>query len=167
MNKKSVIALLILIVAAVTLTFLFMNRPTVGVMVYVDPQAIERTVGQNVTVNLSIADVTNLYAWEVKLAYNATVLEHVRTTEGEFLREQDTTFFTYNVNATEGYVLIDCTLLGNISGVNGKGTLAVLEFHVKQVGSCELDPYDTKLLDPSEQMINHRTTPSHVTANSQ
>ena len=164
MKRKFVISLSILIIFAVIMTLLLMNRTPSLARVYVDPQAVEEAVGQNFVVSLSVSDVANLYAWEVKLAYDHTILEFVNTVEGSFLGGNDVTFFTYKVNDTNAFILIDCTLLGNLSGVNGTGTLATIEFHVIQSGSCDLKLYDTKFLDPSEQIIEHSANSSHFSA---
>jgi hypothetical protein len=164
MNRKVIVVLSVVTIAVVITVLLFMNRTTALTSIYVDPLSVEKTVGQSFTVNLSVSDVANLYAWEVKLAYDRTILEHVKTVQGSFLGSSDVTFFTYRVNDTSGYVLIDCTLLGNLLGVNGTGTVATVEFHVKQSGSCDLKLYDTKLLDPSEQTIEHSSSSGHFSS---
>ena len=164
MKRKFVIALSVLIISAVIVALLFMNRTPSLARVYVDPQTTEEAVGQNFVVNLSVSNVANLYAWEVKLEYDHTILEFVKTVQGNFLGGNDVTFFTYKVNATSDFILIDCTLLGNLSGVNGSGTLATVEFHVIQSGSCDLRLYDTELLDPSEQTIEHSSNNSHFSS---
>jgi len=166
MKRKFVISLSILIISAVIIALLLMNRTPSLARVYVDPQTVEEAVGQNFVVSLSVSDVTNLYAWEGKLAYDHTILEFVNTAEGSFLRGNDVTFFTYKVNDTNAFILIDCTLLGSLSGVNGTGTLATIEFHVIQSGSCDLKLYDTKFLDPSEQIIEHNANSGHFSATS-
>lgn len=164
MKRKFVIALSVLIISAVVVALLFMNRTPSLARIYVNPQTAEKTVGQNFAVNLSVSDVANLYAWQVKLAYDHTILELVKTVQGSFLGASDVTFFTYKVNDTSGFILMDCTLLGNLSGVNGSGTLATIEFHVIQSGSCDLSLYDTELLDPSEQTIEHSSNNGHFSS---
>ena len=123
--------------------------------VYVDPQTSVGTIGQNFTININISNVIDLYGWEFKLGWNSTILDAVNVAEGSFLKSGGETFFTYKVNNTEGFVLVDCTLLGDVSGVNGNGTLASIEFHVKTYGNCTLDLYDTTLVSSSEQPIEH------------
>lgn len=165
MNRKIIVALSLSTIAVVATALLFLNRTT-STKIYVDPQTVEKTVGQTFTVNLIVSDVANLYAWEAKLAYDSTILEHVETVQGSFLGSSDVTFFTYRANDTSGYVLIDCTLLGNVLGVNGTGTVATIQFNVKQSGSCNLELYDTKLLDASEQIIEHSSNNGHFSSGS-
>ena len=164
MKRKFVTALSVLIISAVIVVLLLMNRTPSLARVHVDPQTVEEAVGQNFVVNLSVSDVANLYAWQVKLAYDHTILELVKTVQGSFLGASEVTFFTYKVNDTSGFILMDCTLLGNLSGVNGTGTIAALEFHVIQSGSCDLRLYDTELLDPSEQNIDHSSDNGHFSS---
>lgn len=166
MNRKIILALSLSTIAVAVTVVLFLNRTSTSTKIYVDPQTVEKTVGQNFTVNLIVSDVANLYAWEAKLAYDSTILEHVETVQGSFLGSSDVTFFTYRVNDTSGYVLIDCTLLGNVLGVNGTGTVATIQFNVKQSGSCDLELYDTKLLDASEQIIKHSSNNGHFSSGS-
>jgi hypothetical protein len=165
MNRKIIIIISILIVIAIILAFLFINKTTSLATVYVDPQTTEKVVGQNFTVNISVSDIANLYGWEFKLGWNLTILDLVNVTEGAFLKSGRPTFFTYRLNVTGSYVLIDCTLLGNVTGASGNGVLASIEFHVKESGTCDLSLYDTKLEDPSEEMLTHTTNGGRLTAN--
>ena len=126
-------------------------------MICVDPQTSVGAVTQNFTVNINISDVIDLYGWEFKLGWNATVLDVVEVYEGPFLKSVGDTFFTYKVNSTASYIIVDCTLLGLVPGVSGNGTLATVKFYVKNVGDSVLDLYDTVLVDSNEQTILHTT----------
>ncbi len=53
---------------------------------------------------------------------------------------------------------MDCTLLGDISGVNGSGVLANVEFHVAAVGECSLDLCNTTLVSSDQLLIDHQST---------
>jgi hypothetical protein len=73
-------------------------------------------------------------------------------------------------------MIVDCTLLGNIPGVSGDGTLGTITFYVKKVGECPLDLHDVILLNSLEQPISfqavggygyfllHDVAVTHVTA---
>ena len=123
--------------------------------VYINPQISWGPVGQNFTVDVCISDVVDLYGWEFKLSWNATLLNLVNVLEGMFLKSGGPTFFTYKTNNTLGYMIVDCTLLGDTPGVSGDGTLATIEFYVKTVGECILDLYDTILVNSAEEAIAH------------
>jgi len=158
--RKSIIILSIIIFSSLLLgiTYKFTIATytlSSSTTVYVDPQTSVGTIGQNFTINIDISNVIDLYGWEFKLGWNSTILDAVSVAEGSFLKSGGETFFTYKVNNTEGFVLADCTLLGDVSGVHGNGTLASVEFHVKTYGNCTLDLYDTTLVGSSEQPIEH------------
>ena len=61
-------------------------------------------------------------------------------------------------------MVVDCTLLGDIQGVNGNGTLTTIKFYIKKTGECLLDLYDTILLNSAEQTIEHSTTDGYFYA---
>ena len=126
-----------------------------SVVIFVDPPEISAVVGQYFTVRINISNVVDLYGWEFKLSWNTSLIEAINVTEGEFLKNGGETFFYKNINNTAGYVHATCTLLGNVSGVNGNGTLAEIKFYVKSNGECLLDLYDTKLGDSQLQVIPH------------
>ncbi|NIW13776.1 MAG: hypothetical protein GWN31_07570, partial [Candidatus Thorarchaeota archaeon] len=105
----------------------------------------------------------DLYGWEFKLGWNPNLLDVVDVTEGPFLKQGGETFFTKKINDTEGYILVDCTLLGNVSGVSGDGTLAYVKFYAEIQGSCVLDLYDTELVSSVEQPIDHIAEDGSVT----
>jgi len=122
---------------------------------YVNPHTNIEMIGQDFSIDINISEVIDLYGWELKLGWNNTILDLVNVMEGGFLKNGGNTFFNYKINSTLGYVLIDCTLLGDIRGVNGSGTLASIQFYVKEAGECVLDLYDTILVSSFEQQIEH------------
>jgi hypothetical protein len=121
------------------------------------------TVGQTFSVNVETSDVVDLYGWEFTLKWNPTFLDVLNVTEGEFLKSGGDTFFWPITNNTDGCILADCTLTGNISGVNGSGTLAIVEFKAEGAGQSILDLYDTKLVNSLEQPIDHTANDGTVT----
>jgi hypothetical protein len=79
----------------------------------------------------------------------------VEVYEGPFLKSTGDTFFTYSVNTTAGYIILDCTLLGDLSGASGSGVLVSIQFNVKKSGSCSLQLSETVLVNSSEELIQH------------
>jgi len=79
-----------------------------------------------------------LLIWEFKLGWNASLLEVVSVEEGGFLKSGGETFFLKKLNASEGFVHVYCTLLGNVSGVSGGGTLLTVEFNATGKGECDI-----------------------------
>lgn len=132
-------------------SFLSSALPTI----YVNPPTIKAMVGQPFIVNITISDVVDLYGWEFKLGWNSSLLEAVNVAEGDFLKKGRDTFFIKKIFNAAGYVLASAILLGKIPGASGSGTLANVEFHVRERGESVLDLYDTKLGDSQKQPINH------------
>ncbi|RLI28091.1 hypothetical protein DRO50_03565 [Candidatus Bathyarchaeota archaeon] len=95
-------------------------------------------IGENFTLEVTISDVVDLYGWEFKLGWNASLLEVVSVEEGGFLKSGGETFFLKKLNASEGFVHVYCTLLGNVSGVSGGGTLLTVEFNATGKGECDI-----------------------------
>jgi hypothetical protein len=125
-----------------------------SVLVYVDPQNSTGTLGQSFKVNISVSSVTDLYGWEFTLEWNATVLSAVSVGQGSFLNSSGPTYFPDpQINNTVGYVTAYCTLLGNIPGVNGNGTLASIEFLVETTGECTLNFTNTMLVNSADGLI--------------
>jgi hypothetical protein len=121
--------------------------------VSVSPSTITASVGQNFTVNVTVSNVYDLYGWQFRLNWTAGLIEVVKVTEGPFLRLGGSTYFYWDVNATAGRMVADCTLLGNVPGVSGSGTLATITFNVKGAGQSPLTLWDVVLLNSFEQSI--------------
>lgn len=158
------------IFALITLTMIFtlfiiqLSSSSPTTIVYVSPEKNEPFVGQTFTIEVRILNAENIYGWEVKLKWNPNLLDIVKVAEGDFLKRGGGTFFTTNTSrATEGRVVVDCTLLFNVSGVNGNGTLTTIEFYAKVQGECLLELEETILVDESERSVPHTVSDGEVT----
>lgn len=147
----SVLAVLIL-VAAFIIFYISTSRPST--VLFVDPQTSSGTVGQDFAVDIRISNVANLYGWQLKLRWDTTILHFVNATEGTFLKRRSSTFFNIATNKTDQIVLI-CTLLGDVPGVNGSGVLATIWFQAKENGGSDLRFHDTLLVNSDEEIISH------------
>jgi hypothetical protein len=102
--------------------------------VFVDPSSqTVNNVGDTFTVNISITNVFNLYAYQFKLYYNSTVMNGTQVEEGSFLKNSGQTFFLINnftdqYDSGRGIVYVTCTLTGPLQGANGNGVLATITF---------------------------------------
>jgi hypothetical protein len=124
----------------------------------VSPASIRATEGQNFTISVTVSNVLDLYGWEFRLNWTTTLVDEVNVVEGPFLKTGGTTFFTVNVNATAGSMIVDCTLTGPVPGVNGNGTLATVTFYAKNVGTSPLNLYGVILVNSSVQEIPSQAT---------
>jgi len=101
-------------------------------------------IGKTFQVNVTVTNVTDLYAWNINVSWNPSVLRFVGVpVEGPFLKQGGTTAFMYSkINNTAGYINgagISCTLLGTVPGVNGNGTLLILTFNATAIGVSPID----------------------------
>jgi len=159
-----------LTVFMLTLTILMMSpvKFTFTTSIFVEPETCNVAgVGQTFTINITVANVTNLWGWEFKLFYDSIQLNGTALVEGPFLQTAGETFFwevnfTDNYNATHGYVYAFCVLTHVIPGANGNGTIAKITFKSKTSGSSILDLTDTKLKNSAGDYITHETRDGKV-----
>jgi len=156
---KTVILTLIMLTSLLSLMLPFTAKAATTTL-FVDPATGKVLVSKTFTVNISIANATDLYGWEFKLYYNNTMLNCTGIIEGPFLNSSGSTFFNVKdlnntYNATHGRVWATGVLLGNVSGVNGSGVLASVTFMCKEFGSSVLDLVDTTLGDSKGDAIIH------------
>jgi hypothetical protein len=166
MNRKIIIVACPLAILVAVLAFLILSSPpsSPSTALFVDPLTVQGTSGQNFTINVSVSNVVALYGWEFKLGWNASLLDWVSVSEGSFLKSGGNTFFTYYLNNTDEHLVVDCTLEGRVPGVNGNGTLTTIQFHVRESGTCDLNLYDTQLLDSNATAISHTVQSGHFNA---
>jgi len=127
-------------------------------------------VGGTFNINVTVQNVNDLFGFEFKLYYPNNILNGTSATQGPFLKAGGVqTFFavpnfTDLYNATHGVLNILCTRVGNVSGVNGSGTLATATFRSTSTnGPRILHLADVKLSDPTPAAISFTTTDSEVT----
>jgi hypothetical protein len=117
------------------------------------------------TTNITVSDVTGLFAWQIGLFYKSSILSVARAVEGPFLNSdgEQTTFIlsnnsTNHYNATYGYVLMADSRTYPWVGINGSGTLATVTFNVVASGTSPLhldisSAFATELDDASGNSI--------------
>jgi hypothetical protein len=99
----------------------------------------------NFTVDVNIADVVELYSFEFKLGFNASVLHAIDAVLGDFF--PPIVIPLKEINNTEGYVWFYATLTSLEPPKNGSGTLAKITFHVENSWFTDLQLYDTYFFD--------------------
>ncbi len=133
--------------------------PIVSITAAPDP-AVQ---GSPVALNVSIAGVADLYAYQFTLSFNPSVLQASGVTEGAFLGTGGSTFFNGgSIDNTLGSIsfLFD-TLVGPVPGVNGGGVLARIVFNVTNPGTSALNFSDALFLNSAlgdlTVQLNNRT----------
>jgi len=107
-------------IAAQVLASLFMASPPV------EPKPEPVVIG-NFKMILEIHDVSNLYAWQVNIAYDKAQVKVTAIDAGDF---PDTTvpgIYNYT-NSEKGYVLVGDSLIGSSPGWSGSCRLAAITF---------------------------------------
>lgn len=162
------IAILIVITSILLLSLVPLQTATANTeTLYVDPPTNKVMVGKTFAINISIANVTNLYGWEFKLYYNNTMLNGTAIQEGPFLSMGGETFFnplSFNdaYNATHGHVWATGALIRNVPGMNGSGVLATIIFKCIASGNSILSLTDSVLGDPDANPISHVVVGGYV-----
>jgi len=125
----------------------------------VSPETNVYDPGQTFTIDIKIADVSNLGSWGATLRFDNSVLdtESDLIVEGDFLKSGGVTSFYANIGPSLDYVLIGGSLQVS-GGVDGSGTLASITFEVVDTGECDLHLYETTLYDENLNSITHTTT---------
>lgn len=163
---SAIIILLIMSIDAVR------NSDAASTSLFLEPSSqTVSAIGDSFTVNVSIADVSNLYGYQLQLFYNSTLMNGTQVTEGPFLNESggvqpffDVETFTDNYNSTYGVVFVVCTLQGGVLGVNGGGVLITVQFKAVSKGnSVPLYLADVKLSDPNASPISYDLSGGTVT----
>jgi hypothetical protein len=143
--------------------------PPISTILYPQPTAFRKSQGVSFNLNVSVQNVTDLYAFDIYLYYNTTLLDALSVAEGPFLKSGGSTITVKSeVNDTEGKVRFALSLLGAPTGVNGSGTLFTTTFQssTQATGESPLSLQDTDLEDsnwPSPNPINHAVIDGSVT----
>jgi len=98
-------------------------------------------VGETFNVSIKIADVSDLYAWGIGVAWNSSVLECLNFTyDYSFLGpEADVLTVEGTINNTLGVIFPPyAATLFTVTGVNDSGTLANVTFRVKDYGTSSI-----------------------------
>jgi|YelNatPaOPRAMG01_1025707.scaffolds.fasta_scaffold23212_2 hypothetical protein len=127
-------------------------------------------------VNITIANVTNLYAWQIVIWFRNDVLQAVDAVEGPFLKQVGSTYWAFlpdniinDYNDTHGYLFVGCsgTWDPSLGGANGTGVLCTIKFNGTNVGSSSLvigsnPPYVTYLEDQNGGEISFEVVVTQV-----
>ncbi|MEM3578459.1 MAG: cohesin domain-containing protein [Candidatus Bathyarchaeia archaeon] len=140
--------------------------PPVSTYLFVQPTVFRKSQGVTFTANVSIENVTDLYAFDISLYYNTTLLDALSVAEGPFLKSVgDTITVISEVNDTEGRVRMAIALLGAPAGADGSGTLFTITFKssTETVGPSSLSLQNTELSNYNAELIDHAVIDGQVT----
>lgn len=110
---------------------------------YVEPPSIinpNLTPGSTFTVDVNVLNAEDLYAWQVYVSWNTTLLDATEIVFGDFLAGQPGgTTQASNINNAEGRLLVGESTYGAYPGVDGDGWLCTITFLVETIGETVLD----------------------------
>ena len=135
--------------------------------IYVDPSecivnANDVSVGDKFKVTIWVSNVENLYAWQVYMYYNTSILQ----VSDWFVPSGDPEFVFYGktillVEDEDGYIAIGASLVGSEEPFSGSGKLVTIEFEILAVPSpsetyssvLNINNENTQLFDASLNII--------------
>jgi len=158
-NRLFHLSLVTLLIFGVVASGVSMAASDETTIVYVNPpynSVPAVPVNQTFTVNISVAAVTDLNAWQFKLYIKKSVLytDSSLIKEGPFL-SQDGAYLTEITENYDGmYWNVGCHIVGADS-TNGSGILASVTFKALKEGESNIALIETKLWNPDINPIPH------------
>jgi len=133
--------------------------------VFLDPPTITGvTVGETFTVNLTILDAPEVFCWQADMTFNATVLECISYSEGEFLETGGkTTWFPGTIDNVAGMTANYGCCLSGTDRASGSGRLAYANFTVIAHGVSDIHLRDVKVShDPPSPPVSDYIVPINI-----
>jgi len=127
--------------------------------------------GSTFQIDVNITGVTDLFAWQLNVSWDQSLLNLVKAYGGDFLNSVSPPAYTsssptpnglgFVINVTdnvEGYTAMGESILGGVPGITGDGQLVSLEFLVVGYGSTDIvietsGDLPTTLLDSSVSQV--------------
>jgi len=138
-----------------------------GTLVKVEPQTVSADLYQTFNVSIVVADIQDLYGFEITLNWDPTILRVVKVDNrigvedypGGILHKP-VIIPRDNVSQDQGLYLVLAASVNPAGSFNGTGTVAVLTFNVTSVGTCTLfldAELASKARQNQSQPIDHQT----------
>jgi hypothetical protein len=126
-------------------------------LIYIDPAENSYNAGESFTVDVNIAEAVDLFSYETKLGYDPNILEPTSIQEGPFIKDQTTspTGTMFSSIYGDNWVYAICVTVGKYPGVSGSGTLFNVTFNVIDPGACDLDLYNSIMLNSTGALLSH------------
>ena len=126
--------------------------------ILVEPSVVTANVDDVFWVSVNIEKVTDLYSFSFKLRYESgtRVIGAIECVDGGFLDTEEKAFVS-TIDTLHGYAYIGGTLLGDVVGFSGDGTLALVKFVVAEAGESVLELGETRLIDSNGEDMDHQT----------
>jgi len=142
------------------------GAPAVNAVAVLELKPAESTsaVSQEARLDLSIANVKDLYGAIITLSYDPKVIDFRSATEGTFLKKDgQQTSFLFSNNIKAGTVDLYITRIGDVGGVEGAGTVCTTVFQGKVAGTSPVTIKSIKLGNYSREQIKADVRGAKVT----
>jgi PKD repeat protein len=141
-----------------------------GTEIYVEPLPTQWQIGEDITLNIMISDVSNLWCWQAGMTFNSSVLQCITNAnppnvapnatspttafiEGDFLKNGGSTVWIPNWVTNGTIAACGCSLLNPATPQSGSGVLATVTFKVIGKGNLDIHLADVILVDPNDNEI--------------
>ncbi len=131
------------------------QQPSGSAAVSVSPSSKTVVNGETFTLDVVIAEVSDLYGFQFNVEYNSTILQFQALGHGNFLSRngQDNVFCVDYNNQTAGLVKnIACTRMGK-SSVSGSGVLGTVTFKAIKSGTSDIKISNAQLVSSKVEKI--------------
>lgn len=133
------------IIATLTITMVGVGRSSTATMTLDPLEVKDIEPGETFNVDVTVADVSNLFGWQFLIRFDSRVLRVDNVTEGPFIGStgEQTIFLPPTIDNNKGFVIAGATFLPSTSypeeGVTGNGVLATIIFNVTGRGTTTLE----------------------------
>jgi len=119
-----------------------------GTVISINPVSISVGIGRNVSIAVNVANVTNLYTWQIHVYYNASCVNCTGASYPSYHIFADKSFAPVTPTLGPNYSVFGASIVG-IGRFDGSGTLCLLNFTGLNNGTCPLQfkVEETFLLD--------------------
>jgi len=105
----------------------------------ISPKEARTKVGREVSIQIDVQEGKDLFGAPFYLIYDPKLLKVVKVSQGDFFKKDGKrSAFLQKVDPKSGRIIIGQTRLGNVGGMNGKGTLVLVTFKTVHAGKASL-----------------------------
>lgn len=152
-----------------SLSFIPVHATTTNTILSIEPQQIYMYTLEPLTINVTISNVTNLSAWQLKISFNPSILKclNVSVPEQNIFQNRETTGLSVKIDNSAGYVMA-FNGLWEAGGVNGSGIVCQITFKALDAGISSIVFVDTMevggtyITDQSNSLIPFKALNSYV-----
>src|ERR1039457_32222 len=160
MSQSRILSVVAVLAAAL------LSVPLLTAQAVISAGSTDTSVDQILTLPVSIADASDVYAFQFDLAFDPSILQLLSISEGSFLPSAGSTFFIPgDIDNIGGNAISNAdTLVGDIPGASGDGDLVDFTFQAIGPGATSLALSNGILLDSGFNFIPFTTMDGSVSS---